>query len=157
MSPVNVHCIADIFKRVKRNPDRQDHIQRVEACVESFIDGRDKKVGVFEINEQAKVIDDAQDKEALPCDRVPGPVDRVGEIKINDRGEHDQDHEQVAGLVKEIKGKKTKDIPTNPEIVPEPVIQAKKDGKEEYKKPIVEQQRIFFIIQKLMKKSVYVE
>jgi hypothetical protein len=84
-------------------------------------------------------------------------INSIGKKVINNGGNNNENNKSSAGLVKKIKRKEKKNVTPYFEIVLEFVIQGNKNCKEEDKETIIEQQRVVFIINKLMKKSVYVE
>lgn len=85
---------------------------------------------------------------------VPRLVNGIGQYEINDSRDDHQKDEVATCLVKKVKREKTKNVPPELKVVSEKIIKAHERGKKENEKSIVEQQRIFLVVEKLLKECV---
>jgi hypothetical protein len=84
-------------------------------------------------------------------------INSIGQNIINNSRKNNKDHKETTGFIKKIKREKTKDIAPDQVIISEPVIKSDKNGKEENKKTIIEQQRVLWIVLQLFQESMYVK
>jgi uncharacterized membrane-anchored protein YjiN (DUF445 family) len=157
LAAVNIHRIADIFKSIKRDSYRQQNIQRIEACMKGIIKSGDKKIGVFKINQQAEIINNAQYQQSFFSCLIFRFINSIGKKIIYDRRKHHQYYKRSACFIKKIKGEETKYITANFIVIPEMIIQGYENSKKENEKPVVEKKWVLLIVKKLLKKSMYIK
>jgi uncharacterized membrane-anchored protein YjiN (DUF445 family) len=125
--------------------------------MESVIKSGDKKIGVFKINQQAKIINNAKDQQSFFSGLIFCFINSIGKKIINDCRKHHQHNKRAACFIKKIKREKTKYIPAYFKVIPEMIIQCDKYSEEENKKTVVEEQWVLLVIEELLKKSMYVK
>jgi hypothetical protein len=77
-------------------------------------------------------------------------MNRIGKKIINDRRNNHESYKKTTGLIKEIKGKKTKNVSPDCEMIAEQVIQCNECREKINEKSVIEQQRIGRIIRQLV-------
>jgi hypothetical protein len=80
------------------------------------------------------------------------PVNGVGNNKIHNCRKNDQPYKITTGLIKKVQRKKAEDVTAYFKIVAEYIIEKNKNTKKENEEAIVEQQRIFRVVKKLVEK-----
>jgi hypothetical protein len=105
--------------------------------MEQVIADRNKEIGVLEIKQQAQVENNAADQQRFLFYFIRLPENGIGQNKIDNGRKNDQPYKITTGLIKKIKGEKTKDITAHFKVVPETVIQCDENGKKENKEPVI--------------------
>jgi hypothetical protein len=157
LSAIHIDCIAEIFKRIKRDTHRQQQIQGLKSGLEQRVGQLDEKISVLEVKKQSQIEYYAQQQQAFFTKWILLSVDGIRKEIIYDGRQYYQPDKGAAGFVKKVKGEKTENVSSSRQPVAQPIVQDNEGGKEEYEEPVVEQERIFRIIEKLFPKCLYVE
>jgi hypothetical protein len=137
MAAVHINGITEVFKCVKRNTHRQQYIQGVKTGAKQIIDGINKEIGVFKIEQQPQVKNDTADEQQFFPSFILLSENGIGQNIIHNSRQNYKNYKYPAGFVKKIQGEKTENIPAQLKVVPELIIKPNEEGEEENKEPVV--------------------